>query len=86
MQKISPEKKQQIVNERLTGLSYGKIALKFNVSQSIVYFICNPEKLDESVKNRPKKSREANDRHVKNYRAKLKSQKSSNSTHKKTNL
>ena len=79
MQKIPDYTKNLIRADQLSGLSYGKISLKYKVSQSQCYFICNPEKWAEKVKKQPKKTREANNKHVKAYRAKLKELKVKNS-------
>jgi len=69
--KISLTKKEQIKADHLTGeYSYGDLSLKYLVSRTKVYYICNPDKELDHVSKLPKKGREANIKDCAKYRHK----------------
>lgn len=74
--KISLDKKQNIKNDHSTGqYSYGDLALKYLVSRTQVYYICNPDKELINALKQPKKSSEANIKDCAKYRKKKQAEK-----------
>lgn len=70
---ITPETKQSIKNDYLTGnFSYKKLAEKYEVSRQSIYLVLHPEKKTEYYKKQAVKSPEKNKRDCKKYQSRKK--------------